>query len=88
MVMGGTVYTDAAGTTPAASVEVRLVAGATVFTAYTNATGNFYVFGNAAASSKVGVRDGAKTHVMIGAAANGNCNGCHDGTTTAKIHLP
>jgi hypothetical protein len=89
MVMGGTVYADAAGTTPAANAQVVLKVGATFFTANTNATGNFVVTGSAfAGTATVGVRNGAAAHAMSGAITKGDCNSCHDGTTTARIHLP
>jgi hypothetical protein len=89
MVMGGTVYTDAAGTTPAANVQVVLKVGATFVSANTNAEGNFLVFGAAfAGTAKVAVRNGASSHAMVGGITKGDCNSCHDGTATARIHLP
>lgn len=89
MTMGGTVYADAAGTTPLANAEIRLVVGGTATSAYTNATGNFFVLGaRLAATGVVGARNAASAHTMTDAVASGDCNSCHDGTTTARIHLP
>ena len=89
MVMGGTVYADAAGTTPLSQVEVRLLVGGTARTVYTNQDGNFFVLGpSLSGAAMVGVRNGAGSHVMNGAPVNGDCNGCHNGTTASRIHLP
>jgi hypothetical protein len=89
MVMGGTVYADAAGTAPAANVQVVLKVGASFFSANTNANGNFVVTGSPfTGTAKVGVRSAATVHAMAGAITTGDCNSCHDGTTTSRIHLP
>lgn len=88
-VLGGTVYADAAGTTPLAKAEVRVVSGADVFVAYTNGDGNFFVTGaSSITTGHAGVRDATSTRDMPGTIASGDCNGCHDGTTTPRIHLP
>jgi hypothetical protein len=88
MVMGGTVYTDALGTAPAAQVEVVLKAGATVYRGYTNAQGNFLLKGpRFMGTGKTGARN-ATTREMVGNVSNGNCNSCHNGTTVARIHVP
>lgn len=89
MVMGGTVYADVAGTAPVANAQVVLKVGTTFFSANTNANGNFVVTGSAfAGTAKVGVRNGAAMHPMVGGITTGDCNSCHNGTTTARIHLP
>jgi len=77
----GTVYQNATGTTPAASVEVRAVgADGNKYSAYTNADGNFFF----PASTKfvdvpaaVGARNASSTRLMVERATNGNCNNCH-----------
>lgn len=89
MTFGGTAYADAAGTTPLARAEVRLVIGGTAITTYTNATGNFFVLGaRLSGSGVIGARDATTTHTMNAAVTSGDCNSCHDGTTTARINLP
>jgi hypothetical protein len=78
--MGGTVYADSAGTTPAAQVEVRVNnPDGTSVRAYTDAAGNFYLptgSGNLATGAKVGMRTASGSHIMKGP-ATGDCNGCH-----------
>ena len=89
--MGGTVYKDAAGTQPAASVEVRVVdKNGVAQRAFTDADGNFYVKGGALAGpASAGARNTASSHLMSGTLTDGNCNGCHQGGQgTARIHLP
>jgi hypothetical protein len=90
----GTVYANAAGTAPAARVEVRVrdVTGKTL-SAYTDADGNFYFplnpSGDLVFPVLTGARIGASTELMAGSIANGNCNGCHTGGGgTARIHVP
>jgi hypothetical protein len=83
-VVGGTIYKDAAGTMPAARVEVRIVdAQNKATTTYTDADGNYFIKFNAAPASSVmfpiraGVRDSDSLLSMRAGAAAGNCNSCH-----------
>ena len=88
---GGTVYSSATGTTPVSSAEVRVVdATGKAYSAYSDANGNFYFSATSgfAAPAKVGVRDGSNTALMIGTINTGACNGCHTGSSTARVHLP
>lgn len=88
---GGTVYSSATGTTPVSSAEVRVVdANGKAYTAYTDANGNFYYSASSGftAPAKVGVRDGTDTSLMISTIPDGTCNKCHDGSNTARVHLP
>ena len=81
MVMGG------GAVNATASIEVRVVdakTGTQVADAYTDELGNFYVNGNPLNGTfAVGVRDGQKTSLMVGAITSGACNQggtCHGGT--------
>lgn len=89
--VGGSVFKDAAGTMPAANVEVRFVdANGTARSIYTDALGNFYFKGaTLAAPGKVGARDATTTQNMVGTIANGDCNssGCHGGAQ-GWVHVP
>jgi hypothetical protein len=89
-VVGGTVYKDYKGTTPAPGVEVRVVdAVGTAMSVYTGTNGNFYLNagrrdggGAVTYPVTVGVRDGTTTRPMVTAitsAAMGSCAsaGCH-----------
>lgn len=92
---GGTVFTSAAGTTPAAQVEVRLRdAAGNAVSAYTDASGNFFVRAAAAAALtfpvQTGARNTATTRAMSATIANGACNSaaCHGSAATGFIHVP
>lgn len=92
---GGTVFTSAAGTTPAAQVEVRLRDGAgKAVSAYTDTNGNFFVRAADAAALvfpvQAGARNTASTRAMSASIANGACNSaaCHGGAATGVIHVP
>jgi hypothetical protein len=92
---GGTVFTSAAGTTPAAQVEVRLRDGAgKAVSAYTDAFGNFFVRAADAAAVvfpvQAGARNTASTRAMSASIANGACNSaaCHGSAATGFIHVP
>jgi hypothetical protein len=92
---GGTIYTSAAATTPAAQVEVRFVdADGTAVSKYTNATGNFYLRATDAANLafplKVAVRDAKTTQPMVATIANGACSSaaCHGAAATGVVHVP
>jgi hypothetical protein len=93
---GGSVFKDAAGTMPAAQVEVRFrdAAGKSV-SAFTDATGSFYVRQSTATAAGialpalVGARDAAATKLMSATIANGDCNSsaCHGGAQ-GRVHVP
>jgi hypothetical protein len=92
--MGGTIYKDAAGTIPAAQVEVRLrTAQGTTASAYTDAAGNFYLRKTSAPTltlpALVGVRDGANTVPMVATITNGSCaaSGCHLSGAQGAVHM-
>lgn len=74
----GTVY---AGTTPASSVEVRVVGSdGKAYSTYTDADGNFFF--RAATQlvelpAMVGVRNASGTRLMATLVTSGNCNQCH-----------
>lgn len=94
-VAGGTIYTSAAATTPAAQVEVRLLdAKGNAVSAYTNADGNFFVRQNQGAKLafplKVGARNATVTRPMSAAIADGACStaACHGGAATGVAHVP
>lgn len=92
---GGTVFTSAAATTPAAQVEVRLRdAAGNAVSAYTDANGNFFVRAAAAAALvfpvQTGARNAAATRAMSATIANGACNSaaCHGSAATGFVHVP
>jgi hypothetical protein len=87
--LGGTVYADYEGTTPAAGVEVRIVdsAGHAVST-YSSPNGNFYV-GSGSANGVtfpaiVGARNATTTRPMITTLSTASMGSC--GQT--KCHVP
>lgn len=91
---GGTVFTNAQGTTPAARAEVRLRDGAgNAASTYTDADGNFY-FTPAQAQGlsfplQVGVRDATTTRPMAAMISIGDCSAaaCHGGAP-GVVHVP
>jgi hypothetical protein len=92
----GSVFKDAAGTMPAAQVEVRLLAdNGSVVSTYSDNLGNFVVTARTASTAGVtfplhaGARNGTATQVMSAAPTNGNCNNtmCHGGSQ-GWIHVP
>lgn len=93
---GGSVFKDAAGTMPAAQIEVRFrdAAGKSL-SAYTDATGSFFVRQTTATAAgialpaRVGARDAAITKLMTATIANGDCNSaaCHGGAQ-GRVHVP
>jgi hypothetical protein len=90
---GGTVYKDLAGTIGAANVEVRIVKtdGTEYATVHSDANGNFWLVdanGFGALNGKTGVRNANTTVLMTGVLSQDGCNGCHNGTNTARIHIP
>jgi mono/diheme cytochrome c family protein len=85
MVFGGTVYANVAGTKPAANVEVRV--GTT--SVYTDQDGNFYKLGaSLTKASLTGARDATQVKAMTAKVTSGNCNSCHNGKTTDRLHVP
>ena len=92
----GLVFKDAAGTMPAAQIEVRLLAdNGSALSTYTDSLGNFIVTTRTASTAGVtfplhaGARNGTTTLVMSAGPANGNCNNtmCHGGSQ-GWIHVP
>jgi hypothetical protein len=87
---GGSVFLDAAGTMPAANIEIRMIdTNGVAKSSYTDANGNFFFpSGTIAGPAKVGVRDATATHLMSGGVSNGNCSSssCHGGSQ-GVIHL-
>lgn len=91
---GGTVFTSAAGTTPAAQVEVRLrdATGKGAST-YSDADGNFYFTPAQAAGLafplQVAARDATTVKPMVTMLTMGDCSAaaCHGGTP-GVVHVP
>ena len=89
----GTAYTSAAGTTPAADVEVRVVdsAGKEQGSAHSDSDGNFWVPSTTALPSTAitGARNATTTVKMI-SNATAPCNTCHaaGGAAGSVIHVP
>ncbi len=91
---GGTVYSDVAGTQPAADAEVRVRGGdGSGFLAHSDVDGNFWyapqmgdklIF--AALTAVRGVS--SKVTPMDGAISGADCNGCHSGGGTGAVHYP
>jgi hypothetical protein len=88
----GTVFTTNAGTTPLANAEVRVRNAAGQATlVHTDADGNFFSRNSAAGfPALTAARKGAALKAMSGSlatAADGDCNKCHNGTTTGYIFV-
>jgi hypothetical protein len=94
---GGRVY-DSSGR-PKGGCEVRITgANGKTVSVMTNAQGNFWWppidgysndYGqppDITFPATVGVKSGGTTTSMCAAASHGNCNACHDGKTTSKVH--
>jgi hypothetical protein len=89
----GTVYTTAAGTTPAARVEVRARdKNGKALSAWTNADGNFFFLlepdGDLVFPGHAGIRTATATKLMSGGALNGNCNFCHTAGDAGRLVAP
>lgn len=92
---GGTVFADAAGTTPLAQAEVRIRDGAgKTASTYTDADGNFY-FTPAQATGltfplQVGARTGAVVRTMSAKITMGDCSAsaCHQTGAAGVVHVP
>ncbi len=88
---GGTVFQDTAGTMPAVDEEIRVLDSNSVgYSAHSDADGNFSYKGTAtiAFPALSGVRDATQTVLMVSNLSASNCNGCHNKTTTAPLHIP
>ena len=89
---GGTVFQDMAGTMPAADTEVRVLGSDNVgYSAHSDTDGNVWFVKGAtgiAFPAQSGVRDGTNTVLMVNSLSAANCNGCHDNTTQAALHIP
>ncbi len=91
-VLGGTVFSSAAGTTGASDVEVRILSATGVQEAsvHSDTDGNFWLSAAVAVSagSKVGVRN-ATTTLMNGTIGDGSCAStlCHGGPQ-GPVHIP
>jgi mono/diheme cytochrome c family protein len=89
---GGTVFTTAAGTTPAAGVEVRIRdAAGNAVSAWTDQDGNFYIkkSGGVALPALVGARN-ATTNALMGATiSDGGCASasCHVAGKAGPVHM-
>ena len=92
--IAGRVFADAAGQTPAADVEVRAVDhNGAASSAHSDNAGYFWVKGGTLTlPALAGARNAQSTALMVGAlsdpAKGGGCNGCHNGATTAYLHVP
>lgn len=93
LLAAGTVFLDAAGTEPAVDYEVRVVDTSTnaVFSAHTDADGNFWIPPGMTADSgpfMIGVRNGTEQQAMPVLQRGLECNGsaCHGGPQ-GPIHL-
>jgi hypothetical protein len=75
----GTAYLDAAGTSPAVNVEVRVTSTAGTVSVYTDKSGNFWSDSQTKlpTGAKTGARNGATPKLMVGAINEGACNKCH-----------
>jgi hypothetical protein len=90
MKFGGTVFKDAAGTTPAAQVEIRVRDSSGKATLVsTDDFGNFFAMtGPSAFPALTGARNGSSTKLMVKETTSGDCNSCHNGGKTAFIVVP
>jgi hypothetical protein len=91
----GSVYTNTAGTTPAADYEVRVVdAKGAAFSAHTDEDGNFRIDPPIAGTTgpyMTGARNAATITLMVTHPADNNCNNstCHGtGSVQGPIHVP
>lgn len=89
----GTVWSDAAGTKPSASSEVRIrESNGTATSVYTDADGNFFypkgARGPLAAPVHGGARDAKTTLLMNNVFSEGDCNSCHRTGGEGPLALP
>ncbi|MDB4936337.1 MAG: hypothetical protein JWP87_3309 [Labilithrix sp.] len=87
--LAGTIYTDAAGTKPAARVEIRMVgADGKALSAYTDVNGNFFVRTSAGTTKPPAIaaaRNATVVKAMANKISDASCNQCH--TTGSRITL-
>src|SRR5205823_9250212 len=89
----GTIFTDQAGTMPAANYEVRVRGSDGVgYISHSDADGNFWFkkgMANLQFPATSGGRNMSATALMTGTITTGDCNdgGCH-ASTQGAIHLP
>ena len=100
LLIGGTVYSDYDGTTPAAGVEIRVLdTQGHAMSTYSGTSGTFYISANSTIVPPfvVGVRNASATRPMItqidGKTINGDCSksGCHVGKSNGGyyvVHIP
>lgn len=93
LLSGGTIFVDAAASTPAVDHEVRIVdtSNMQAYSAHTDENGNFWVDPGALAASGpflIGVRNGTRLRVMPLVQRGLECNGsaCHGGKQ-GPVHL-
>ena len=94
--IGGTIYKDFAGKTPAAGVEIRIVdTNGHAASTYSNSDGNFFIKSagsTVALPAWVGARDGTTKRPMITqlTPTDGSCGQafCHDNGGNGPVHLP
>ena len=94
--IGGTIYTDYAGTTPAVGVEIRVVdTNNNAASTYSDSVGNFYIrsgSSSVALPAYVGARDGNISRPMVTQLTGGmgSCNQatCHATGGYGPIHIP
>lgn len=94
--LGGTIYKDYAGSTPAAGVEIRVVdTNGHAASTYSNSDGNFFIKSGGstvALPAVVGARDGTTARPMITqlTGAMGSCGqaSCHSNGGYGPLHLP
>ena len=89
MTLAGTVYNSSSGTTGVSGATVTVVdsAGKSI-KMVTGSLGNFYSTTAVTFPASVTVSKCPDTVSMPVTISSGSCNGCHDGTTQARIHLP
>jgi hypothetical protein len=90
---GGTVWKDAAGTTPAQMVEMRVLqANGVGLSAYSDGDGNFFVPRGASAPlaspAHPGVRDAMSMALMSDVINDADCNSCHRAGGQTPLNLP
>jgi hypothetical protein len=88
----GTAFKDTNGTMPLANAEIRVrpTGGGAPQLVHTDQYGNFFTRANVTFPAKTGARTAAATKLMgadIVAAGGGDCNKCHNGSTTAFIYV-
>ncbi len=85
---GGTVYTDAGGSSPVSGVEVQITgSNGNTATLTSNSYGNFWASSSLPVSPyTTTVSYNGNTIPMISSFSNGSCNGCH--SNGSRIYIP